>query len=502
MCRYYCMLRVRSIFFAIFIGVGAASAQEFSETEITTAGDYYGLSSVLHGDEIYLAHYGLNGDLLYTSPDSGSYSTDTVDANQAASPPDPSSETSLVFDDAGFPHIFYHNAAAGDLRHAYISGAAWTSETIDSGGSVGEYADAIRCNTNKLCVCFKDSTSQNLKFAIGTAGSWTIEVADSSADDVGSYCDLVELVDGSMRAAHFDATNRQLRVSTRSAGGAWSSETVPYAQEYGMWPSIAVSGDGVIQVYASAYKASDIGASDAGLYLAAKAGAGGWTVNSAENNTAGGYPSLLFNSEGRYRLAYRHLYTGGLFPQSGFIRLIVEQPDASVTLATAGTAPFCYPRYRHIAIHENSSGLLTIAAARDQNGSCNYGIVVFAQHTPAPTPTATATPEPTATSTPAPSPTATPEVTNTPELPVTCTLTIKAIAGSSRRKFTVSLRRVEQPLGNIEFSIQSRKRKGAFKTVAQGTTKANGKATKKLVRRAAMKYRAVFSNPNCTTRTK
>lgn len=184
MCRYYCMLRVRSIFFAIFIGVGAASAQEFSETEITTAGDYYGLSSVLHGDEIYLAHYGLNGDLLYTSPDSGSYSTDTVDANQAASPPDPSSETSLVFDDAGFPHIFYHNAAAGDLRHAYISGAAWTSETIDSGGSVGEYADAIRCNTNKLCVCFKDSTSQNLKFAIGTAGSWTIEVADSSADDV------------------------------------------------------------------------------------------------------------------------------------------------------------------------------------------------------------------------------------------------------------------------------------------------------------------------------
>lgn len=483
-----------------------AQAQTFLETEVTTNGNYYGLSSALSADALYLSRYEFDGDLVYTMPSGGSYSTELVASTQSASPPDEGSETALVFGADDSPHIFFHQAGTDSLRHAYQSGG-WSTEEVDA--DAGSYAQVIRCNSNQFCVCYYDASNGDLKFARGSTGSWTVEPAFANADDVGKYCSLVEAADGTIYVAHYNETDRQLVVSTRSSAGSWSSETISHGQEYGMWPSIALDLDGTLEVYSSGRKASDTGASDVGLYLAQRPEAGSWSVSSADTDTAGGHPSAIFNSSGRYRVAYRYLYTGGLFPASGFLRLLYENEDGGAQLTTFGTNTFCYPRYRALEIHSRSDGLLSVAASRDQNGSCNYGVVVFDQNTP--TPTATPTVTPTATNTPLPTPTATatpvasptPSETATP-LPsptpaYSCTLAIKSIPGQLKSKFIVRLLDSNDGVQGATFSIQSRLRKRAPRNIASGETGIQGRAVKRLRRRSGLRYRAVFSETGCTT---
>ncbi|MCZ7531777.1 MAG: hypothetical protein M5U31_16440 [Acidimicrobiia bacterium] len=51
----------------------------------------------------------------------------------------------------GRPHVFYHDATNGDLRHAYDNGSFWAFETLDgAGGGSGRDTDTVALTTSAV----------------------------------------------------------------------------------------------------------------------------------------------------------------------------------------------------------------------------------------------------------------------------------------------------------------------------------------------------------------
>lgn len=90
--------------------------------------------------------------------------------------------------DLGEPHVFYWDASAGDLRHAW-GGAPWSFEVIDgnslAGGRttnlVGAGGITAVSTPQALQVFYYDSTAGDLRRAWWPGSSWSFEVADGDS---------------------------------------------------------------------------------------------------------------------------------------------------------------------------------------------------------------------------------------------------------------------------------------------------------------------------------
>jgi len=334
---------------SILLSCNIVLAQTFQTTEVTNANDGLGVDAVLHNDEVYYSHISQLSDLRFTEKINDVWTTVEV-VEDISNSTDPKLETALVFDDSDEPHIFFYHRTDGDLKHAYRSAGNWTVETIDTANDTGAYPHAIRCQTDKFCVCYQDVTNGNLSLAIGDTGAWSAEDADTGANEVGQTCALALATDGHLYVAHFDATARRLKLATRTPLGVWSNETAPSAgSDIGLWPSIAIEHDDQIVIYSSAYKADDLSSADEAAWYSAKSSQGNWVSGSNESPFYGDYPHVSFDSDGREKTAYRSLRFSALFGNSGSIRLINETAEETF-YSSLGLDEPCFPRYRFLKV--------------------------------------------------------------------------------------------------------------------------------------------------------
>ncbi len=102
---------------------------------------------------------------------------------------------------------------------------AWLTMTVDGAPEiVGEFAQIALDPWGRTGIAYFDRTNGDLKFALRSGTSWTIETVDA-VNTTGWYASLAFGADGSPRIAYMDGTRTYLRYAYKSAG-AWVKEDV------------------------------------------------------------------------------------------------------------------------------------------------------------------------------------------------------------------------------------------------------------------------------------
>ncbi len=188
-----------------------------------------------------------NKNLRYSQHASGSVSGITVDSTG-----DVGQHTSIAVDGTKL-HISYYDVTNTALKYATCTAVAiddctqaanWSIETVDNTASVGKYSSIATDGANNVHISYYDETNTALKYATGTAGSFTPETVDST-NDVGQYSSIAIDSGNYLHISFYDATNGDLKYATGTTG-AFTPETVDSTNDVGQYSSIAIDsvGDG------------------------------------------------------------------------------------------------------------------------------------------------------------------------------------------------------------------------------------------------------------------
>jgi hypothetical protein len=153
--------------------------------------------------------------------------------------------SSITMDAQGNPHVTYFELTNANLKYARRVGGVWTKELADaSANSVGsDNSLELDANGNPQ-VSYYDGTVGDLKFAWKSGGVWNREVADASANVVGRYSSLELDGLGNPHVSYFDQTTADLKYAWKS-GGAWTIQTADgSANNVGQHCSLALDAAG------------------------------------------------------------------------------------------------------------------------------------------------------------------------------------------------------------------------------------------------------------------
>lgn len=138
------------------------------------------------------------------------------------------SRQALVHDLAGRPHYFY---GGSHLYHKYFDGSAWQREIIDAAPRTGRFARAVIDASGQFHVAYLDEFSagigsRRLRYAAGTAGSWTIEEVPGVGINSGdSVFDSIAVDSGGVPyIALRDCSQNGGVMVYRRGNGTWTSE--------------------------------------------------------------------------------------------------------------------------------------------------------------------------------------------------------------------------------------------------------------------------------------
>jgi hypothetical protein len=146
--------------------------------------------------------------------------------------------SAITFD--GFPHVFYADATAHALRHAWWDGTFWHSEVLDGTGSAwpGSTTDAVGLTSSAVVdgdfpnVFYADATAHTLRHAWWDGTSWYFETLDGSgsqwtgavAHSVGASSSVTEFA-GFPNVFYADSSTHSLRHAWWD-GSVWQFETL------------------------------------------------------------------------------------------------------------------------------------------------------------------------------------------------------------------------------------------------------------------------------------
>jgi hypothetical protein len=157
----------------------------------------------------------------------------------------------------GFPVISYYDSSTGALKVAKCTGltcapATVTLNTVDSGATVGGFSSIAIGADGFPVISYLDWSNGNLKVAkcgdaSCTAGYATLNVVDSSADDVGQFTSIAIGMDGFPVISYYDWTNGDLKVAKCEDASCTSvtRNTVDSTGDVGGYSSIAIGTDGL-----------------------------------------------------------------------------------------------------------------------------------------------------------------------------------------------------------------------------------------------------------------
>ena len=121
-----------------------------------------------------------------------------------------------VINVGGFPAISYYDGTNLDLKYVRATnadGSAWgTPVTVDSTGSVGQYASLAIVNGNPA-IGYYDATNGYLKYVRATnadGSAWGTPVTVDSTGFVGQYASLA-IVNGNPAIGYYDGSNAYLK---------------------------------------------------------------------------------------------------------------------------------------------------------------------------------------------------------------------------------------------------------------------------------------------------
>lgn len=133
------------------------------------------------------------------------------------------------------PHISY--VFSGTLKHAWLSGTTWLSETVDNTVVVGVHALAL-ANSGNPGIAYYDLTHYALKYAWKWGSSWFSATADNEWG-VGDFPSLAFDRYGNPHIAYSDRANEDLKYAHYD-DGVWIAQAVDNEGSTGWWPSLAL----------------------------------------------------------------------------------------------------------------------------------------------------------------------------------------------------------------------------------------------------------------------
>jgi len=182
----------------------------------------------------------------------GAFTFETADSTG-----DVGQSASLGVDRSDRWHVAYYDAGAGDLKYAVRSAAGeWTTETVDAAGNVGEFCSLAVTDGGTPHIAYYDASNEDVKYARKVAGTWTLQTLPSTLPMApgsrGKYCSIA-LGPGDLPVvAFYHADSMDVRVATQRTGATWTIRPVDRrpegTDELGIQTAVGVAPDGTEHV--------------------------------------------------------------------------------------------------------------------------------------------------------------------------------------------------------------------------------------------------------------
>ncbi|MGH7743159.1 MAG: hypothetical protein ACRENS_14190, partial [Candidatus Eiseniibacteriota bacterium] len=257
---------------------------------------------------------------------------------------------SMKLDAQGETHFSYYDIFNGDLIYASHAGGAWTTEAVDAVGFVGLYTSLALDAQGNPSISYYDFSNKRLKYASKAAGTWTIEAVDNGPN-AGTATSLALDAQGNPHISYLDLNRSAVKLASKS-GGIWTIEIVDATGTPTNSTSLALDSQGNPSV---AYYASASGT----LRYARRSG-GVWSAQTADGAAGvGQYASLALDAGGNPKIAYYDATNGALkFAYGGgqsWTNEIVDSGGqlgqyASLVLDAAGVPHISYYDQTHFAL--------------------------------------------------------------------------------------------------------------------------------------------------------
>jgi len=203
---------------------------------------------------------------------------------------------SIALDGDGNAHIVYGE------NHLYHAVAGGQPEMVDPADGMGRYASVAIDTNGALHVSYFDDTFNDLRYATGTSGNWTVETVDSPGN-VGRYSSIAVDSNGVAHIAYYDASNGVLKHASNPSGD-WVIETVDAGPSVGRYACIAV--DGSDKLHISYYDAAN------GDLKYATGNWGNWTLKTVDSD---GHAHISYYDATNVSPRYASNVSGDWIPQ-------------------------------------------------------------------------------------------------------------------------------------------------------------------------------------------
>ena len=250
----------------------------YADSEGLDQGDRgtYASMAIAADGTVWIAYHDnkvLNLRYAVRDPATAAWTTGIADKGTGATP-QAGQWASLALDASSHPVVAHYDIGKANLRVAHWDGTAFTGEVVDEGegatdtggaeieADVGKYA-RLKIAGGVEYIAYYDATNSALKLAHGTAGAYTVEVVDDSAD-VGTWPDMMIDDQGAVHIAYQDVTNQDLKYAVGSPGGTWTLSVVDSGEYRGADSALFMNGSYPAVVYFDGHENNVMLAQNAG----------------------------------------------------------------------------------------------------------------------------------------------------------------------------------------------------------------------------------------------